>query len=382
MIENTEKKNRRKFKELQASEKKSSLYNYLRKPVTELIKENVDPELFEVMTDPFSRLYDVYLHLLSKRDGLRDKTDYITLLQTVEFFRQQLYDLLPPAIKSDRVKTIHILFEVKGPRLTGRYNPVDRSESILGSIGNQTFFPSSQQEHNDLTEQFDHPYIKLSKKRVIHNDDCLFKRVFSFDLNQGPEEIIDEVNSWLETVLVFPGEEILFTIEIDLVDEFKTWCDLRREELITEQQLKQILPLITNDDFLERMDKWEKLGVQLVDNIERIKESLLMVIGSGKYDLQIVKGILTEASNKNNQSEFSREEVLDLWVQKERRIGNKKSDNYLRDHLLRPRLTSVIEFLENSPDPELSIRKPPSERGRPKTILCLNIPKSEENLHK
>ncbi|MHA2170334.1 MAG: GTP-binding protein [Candidatus Hodarchaeales archaeon] len=102
--------------------------------------------------------------------------------------------------------------------------------------------------------------------------------------------------------------------------------------------------------------------------------------GSGKLhssenaDIQIVRCLLLEEFNISNDTLFTREEVLNLWVQKERLLGNQESEHFLRNRLLRPRLSSVIKSLQQVSDTHLSLTYRHPKRGRPRALLLLNVP--------
>jgi small GTP-binding protein len=89
-------------------------------------------------------------------------------------------------------------------------------------------------------------------------------------------------------------------------------------------------------------------------------------------DIQIVTCLLLPEFHKSKKTRFSREDVLDLWVQQERFLGNKKAESFLRNRLLRPRLTSLIKSLQKVPNAHLSIAFTQPKRGRPKVLLVLN----------
>ncbi len=93
-------------------------------------------------------------------------------------------------------------------------------------------------------------------------------------------------------------------------------------------------------------------------------------------DLIIIKDLLQTAYAQSKKVTFTREEVLDLWVQKERYLGNQKAKFYLRNRLLRPRLSSVITSIQKITSPYLSVlyqRPKRSKRGRPKALIVLNV---------
>ncbi|MHA1448098.1 MAG: hypothetical protein ACTSP4_01605 [Candidatus Hodarchaeales archaeon] len=124
---------------------------------------------------------------------------------------------------------------------------------------------------------------------------------------------------------------------------------------------------------MSKLDQWEEFGRKLTQDITQIKEALATLVGTGKFDLLIVKGLLLDEHKRSQKTEFSRDEVLDLWLAKERGIGNKKSTNYLKDQVLRPRLSSVILILEENLDVHIHIVNKSQERGRPKKMLCLTV---------
>ena len=91
-----------------------------------------------------------------------------------------------------------------------------------------------------------------------------------------------------------------------------------------------------------------------------------------KKDIEIIVCLLQSKFRKSQKTKFTREEVLDLWVEQERYLNSQKSKSFIRNRLLRPRMASLITFLHKNPDTHLSVIYKRSKRGKPKAILVLN----------
>ncbi len=89
-------------------------------------------------------------------------------------------------------------------------------------------------------------------------------------------------------------------------------------------------------------------------------------------DIQIVRCLLLVGVQQFKKRSFTREEVLDLWIQREQQLGNQKANHILRNYLLRPRLSSVIKSLQKMPESDLRITFHRYKRGRPKTLLVID----------
>ena len=96
-------------------------------------------------------------------------------------------------------------------------------------------------------------------------------------------------------------------------------------------------------------------------------------------DLPLLKSILEEQYEFVGQTEYKRDEVLELWAKRERKIGSSVNTiEYLKSKL-RDRLTRLIEFLDEQEDSELYIKKEQPKRGAPRTLICLRVRDEENN---
>ena len=97
------------------------------------------------------------------------------------------------------------------------------------------------------------------------------------------------------------------------------------------------------------------------------------IISTGKLDLPLLKSVLKELYRVKGQTDYTREEVLELWAINEHKIESSKNTiDYLKTKL-RDRLARLIEFLAKQEDDELYIKKEQPSRGAPRTFICLRV---------
>jgi len=281
-------------------------------------------------------------------------------------YRRILNSYLPSLIKSNEVRSITFQFEILGPIISTTI--VKKSSDILDDYSDD-----DSSEISDLTDDLNHPFIKLHKKKVYYQEYIPSRRIFTFNLEDPSEVLVEQIQKWLEQFTVIMGDKYPLLLDSSLNSQFNDWRRARIEEFEAEDKIKIAWPLITNKDFLTRLDDWGSIGTQLVTDIRQIKDALLTIVSTGRLDLQLIKGLLRDHYGKTGQKEYQREEVLSLWAAHSNAIGDKRKEEYLKNHVLRTRLSTIIDYLKENPDPELLIIKKPAESGRgaPRAFICL-----------
>lgn len=373
--------------------------------VREWVNFTLPPELSKIILHPKKTLKDLYLHFISNKELEKD-----LILQTlIKSYQNLLNSSIKYLLSKNKISSLILKFNIHGPILvdeldTKQFNPAgiysqplglpnQPSSDIFSSLFNYEEFNEINQtrfsqwnvnalygqfgnrlcEEHDITNDFDHPYIKMERKKV----DSFKRNIANFSIVFDPQAsidiIFDRINNHLVQIPILVDERHITSIDSHLLDHFTTWREMRLKEFDQINNLKAIYPLITNPEFLSRMDEWLNNSKQVIQEIRNLRKTIRDLVDEEKFDLEVLRNILKEETKNKGKIEFSRPETLQLWaLYFQEHHGDNRAIKTLED-LLRNRLSKVIDDLKEKPDPELHVEQVSKGRGPTQSIFRIRI---------
>ena len=189
--------------------------------------------------------------------------------------------------------------------------------------------------------------------------------------NRSDRRSFEEVPKWLSEFHNYVTSKVPLAL-IGITSHSEVVSSEEGLQLAKELNGSYFECLTSNGPQIERI--FEFLAKKAIDKPKKpgIDDSRSFRFKQYEQDLQIVKTLLQAEYYCTGSFIFTRDEVLDLWVQYERHQGNQTPYLHLRNRLLRSRLSSIFEMLQQVSDSHLSVILRRSRRGRSKALLVLN----------
>ena len=167
-------------------------------------------------------------------------------------YQKILVNHLERLLKNSLIDEITFQIEKCGPILY-------RIEERSNNSDDYDFYNNDDEDEyfdESMTNLLSHPFCKLPRMRVTNENNPLLTKVITYDLNSSPQEILDEIIYLMKSIIIKPGDKILFSIDEDLLDLFKRWVSDRQSSDTVTEQINQLYPSLTSLQFLSQLHDW------------------------------------------------------------------------------------------------------------------------------